>query len=138
MGRGSIRLAAAILAFYFALVCVTALSHIVPLTFDEAWSFLEFSRHGLAFSSSHYPLPNNHIAFSALQALLVLEGFVAFEPSFLRLGNLVCVAALLALLLHVAHHRLQRSGTAGGLTVIAFVLTTIVYQVGTLVVAGMH
>lgn len=122
MDGGTPRLAWIILAFYFALVCVTALSHIVPLTFDEAWSFLEFSRHGVGFSLTHYPLPNNHLAFSALQALVVREPFVAAEPTLLRLGNLLCVAALLLLLRHIAKHRLDLSASASALAAVAFSL----------------
>jgi hypothetical protein len=119
---GSARFAWALLAGYFALVCVVALSHVVPLTFDEAWSFLEFSRHGLGFSLTHYPLPNNHIAFTALQALVVRESFVAAEPTLLRLGNLLVVAGYLALLLHIVTTRLALRPSLAALAVIALTL----------------
>ena len=122
MQRGSTRLAQGLLAGYFALICAVALSHVVPLTFDEAWSFLEFSRHGLGFSLTHYPLPNNHIAFTALQVLVVRESFVAAEPTLLRLGNLLVVAGYLALLLHIATTRLALNASLAALAVVALTL----------------
>lgn len=122
MDGRSPRLGWAILACYFALVCATALSPIVPLTFDEAWSFLEFSRHGAGFSLTHYPLPNNHMAFSALQALVVREEFVAARPSLLRIGNLLCVAALLGLLFHIVRRRLALEPSMAAFAAIALSL----------------
>jgi hypothetical protein len=38
----------------------------LPIFYDEAWTFLNFTRRGIAVSISHYPAPNNHILHSIL------------------------------------------------------------------------
>jgi len=47
-----------IVKFYLAIT--------LPLTYDEAWTFLNFTEKGIASSISYYPAPNNHIFFSVL------------------------------------------------------------------------
>ena len=42
--------------FYYALT--------MPISYDEAWTYLNFSEKGLLTSLSYYPAPNNHILYS--------------------------------------------------------------------------
>lgn len=86
-----------------------ALSGRVPLTYDEAWNFLFLSRHGPLYSLTHYPAPNNHMVFTALQAAFLPEALVLAHPLALRLVNL---AVLLAMAL-VLWHLLRRHGGYG-------------------------
>lgn len=73
----------------------------VPLTYDEAWNYLNVSSLGVAFPMTHYPAPNNHVLFSISQALLAKTGLVKSSPLFLRAGNVVVVFAAFALLLRL-------------------------------------
>ena len=38
----------------------------MPVSYDEAWTYLNFTQKGVLFSASHYPAPNNHILHSIL------------------------------------------------------------------------
>lgn len=38
----------------------------MPVSYDEAWTFLNFTRKGFAESATHYPAPNNHILHSLI------------------------------------------------------------------------
>lgn len=44
--------------FYYALT--------MPISYDEAWTYFNFSEKGFLTSVSYYPTPNNHILFSIL------------------------------------------------------------------------
>jgi len=44
--------------FYYALT--------MPVSYDEAWTYFNFSEKGILTSLSYYPAPNNHILFSIL------------------------------------------------------------------------
>ncbi len=48
-----------------AVAAATAL-FVLPVSYDEAWTFLNFTQKGVAYSASHYPAPNNHILHSIL------------------------------------------------------------------------
>jgi hypothetical protein len=51
-------------------VCVKVYFAItLPISYDEAWTFLNFTTKGIASSISYYPAPNNHIFFSVLTNL---------------------------------------------------------------------
>lgn len=41
----------------------------MPISYDEAWTFLHFTQHGILASASHYPAPNNHVLYSILTSL---------------------------------------------------------------------
>jgi len=73
----------------------------VPLTYDEAWNFTDVASHGVVYVISHYPNPNNHVAFTALQAISLPATLVETWPPLLRIPNLLVGAALLALLVRV-------------------------------------
>jgi hypothetical protein len=57
-----------------------------PVTYDEAWSYLNFTARGFAFSISYYPAPNNHILNSVctniLSALPLPAGAIIRLPAF--------------------------------------------------------
>ena len=59
----------------------------LPVSFDEAWTYLYFSSEGFIVSLSHYPLPNNHVLNSILSSftfLLPIDDLVALRlPSYL-------------------------------------------------------
>ena len=109
-------------AFFFAALVGLAVSGVLPLTYDEAWTFIEFTRHGAAYSAIHYPLPNNHVAFSILEALVVPERWVIANPLWVRLGNLIVLAGLLLLLRAMLLRHLALRGLALAATVAALVL----------------
>ena len=109
-------------AFFFAALVGLAVSGVLPLTYDEAWTFIEFTRHGAAYSATHYPLPNNHVAFSILEALVVPERWVIANPLWVRLGNLIVLAVLLLLLRAMLLRHLALRGLALAATVAALVL----------------
>lgn len=54
------------LLFALPLLAVAVALVVVPVSYDEAWTFLNFTRKGFAYSASHYPAPNNHILHSLL------------------------------------------------------------------------
>ncbi|MFT3796805.1 hypothetical protein [Flavobacterium sp.] len=41
----------------------------MPVSYDEAWTFLNFTRKGFVASASHYPAPNNHVLHSLVTNL---------------------------------------------------------------------
>lgn len=58
-----------------------------PISYDEAWTFLNFTRRGIITSISYYPAPNNHILHSVLTNFTNL---LPFETTVnLRLPNLI-------------------------------------------------
>ncbi len=72
---------------------------ILPIFYDEAWTFLNFSLKSPLVTVSYYPAPNNHVFFSLLtnaSHLLPLP-----EPLGLRLPNLILLPIMfwLALLI---------------------------------------
>jgi hypothetical protein len=79
-------------------LAVLSLAGSVPLTYDEAYNFTDLSSAGVGYVLTHYPNPNNHVAFTALQALLLPAGTVRGWPLLLRLPNLIVATALLGLL----------------------------------------
>ncbi|UMY65536.1 MULTISPECIES: glycosyltransferase family 39 protein [unclassified Flavobacterium] len=61
----------AILKYRYAMMVIPALAaatalFVLPVSYDEAWTFLNFTQKGVAYSASHYPAPNNHILHSIL------------------------------------------------------------------------
>jgi hypothetical protein len=44
--------------FYTYAACV------IPMSYDEAWTYLMFTKEGVAEAASFYPMPNNHVLFS--------------------------------------------------------------------------
>lgn len=60
-----------ILKYRYALFIIPAVAaatalFVLPVSYDEAWTFLNFTQKGVAYSASHYPAPNNHILHSIL------------------------------------------------------------------------
>lgn len=43
-----------------------------PITYDEAWTYVNFTQKSIVSSISYYPAPNNHIFFSVLTNLFAL------------------------------------------------------------------
>lgn len=94
-----------------AVIAVPALAGLLPLTYDEAWNYLNLSAHGVRSVLRSYPVPNNHVLFTALQALLP-NPLPDWWPPLLRLPNLLYFGALLsvtAAILERAGHARQRA-----------------------------
>jgi hypothetical protein len=75
----------------------TLLARTLPLTFDEARNWLGFSRHGVGFVTRNYLVANNHVLFTALQALLPAS-LVRADPLNLRLINIAVAVVLVTLM----------------------------------------
>lgn len=95
-----------------AAIAVLALAGLLPLTYDEAWNYLNLSAHGVRPVLGSYPVPNNHVLFTALQALL-LNGLPNWWPPLLRLPNLLYLGALLGVTAAI----LERGGHARSVAV---------------------
>ncbi|PZF73664.1 hypothetical protein DN068_06610 [Taibaiella soli] len=67
----------------------------MPLHYDETWTYYNFTSRGIKVSATFYPLPNNHILFSVLTA--VMEHFPGDPKIKMRLIS-VCSAVLLNVL----------------------------------------
>lgn len=63
----------------------------MPVSSDEAWTFLNFTQKGFVASVTHYPAPNNHVLHSLLTNICYdLPHFLSFSNLFkLRLPNLL-------------------------------------------------
>ena len=59
----------------------------MPISYDEAWTYLHFTTQGFFYSVSHYPLPNNHVLHSVLTN--ITYNFPFSQTTNLRLPNLV-------------------------------------------------
>ncbi len=91
------------LAVVFTLLMVifgylSVVQPVIPLTYDEAWNFTDISRHGPVYVITHYPFPNNHIFFTALQSVLTPFAVLPFLPYALRLVNIIVCSVLFLLL----------------------------------------
>ncbi len=90
--------AAPLAGVWLLVVTTLSLRGHVPLTYDEAFNFTDVASRGVGYVISHYPNPNNHVAFTALQAISLPATLVETWPPLLRIPNLLVGAALLALL----------------------------------------
>ncbi len=56
------------LIFFFTFIALTRTYYAVkmPITYDEAWTYLNFTQNGFLVSATYYPGPNNHILNSLL------------------------------------------------------------------------
>lgn len=69
----------------------------MPVSFDEAWTFLNFTQKGFVVSATHYPAPNNHVLHSLVTNLTYhLPGFSNLIK--LRISSVVFNAMALLLL----------------------------------------
>jgi hypothetical protein len=75
------------------------LARTLPITYDEAHNWLALSRRGVSYVTHHYPVANNHVLFTALQALLPAS-LVRSDPLNMRLINIVVAIALVTLMFH--------------------------------------
>jgi len=79
----------------------------MPVSYDEAWTFLNFTQKGFAASATHYPAPNNHVLHSLLTNVTYhFPHFLSFSNLFkLRLPVLIVyLFSLLAGYRFVARH----------------------------------
>ena len=97
--------AAPLAGVWLLVVTTLSLRGHVPLTYDEAFNFTDVASRGVGYVISHYPNPNNHVAFTALQAISLPATLVETWPPLLRIPNLLVGAALLALLVRVLGRR---------------------------------
>lgn len=89
---GLVLLAALVLA-----IAILDQAAVIPITYDEAFNFNEYSSQGARRSFESYTYPNNHIFFTLVQTVLPNRA-VRFWPPLLRLPNCAIVAALAAVL----------------------------------------
>lgn len=68
----------------------------IPISYDEAWTYLNFTSKGFFSSLSYYPAPNNHILHSLLTNLF---SYLPFDQTInLRLPNLIMNTLSIAVL----------------------------------------
>ena len=62
-------------------VCIIYYAIILPISYDEAWTYLNFSSRNFFVSLSYYPAPNNHILYSLFTNLthLLFPNFPIFS-----------------------------------------------------------
>lgn len=75
-------------AIYFALL--------MPVSYDEACTFLQFTQNGFAVSASHYPAPNNHVLHSLIT--VVTQDLPFIDSNLIKLRISVLVVFVLTLL----------------------------------------
>jgi len=90
----------------------------LPISYDEAWTYLNMSSKNWLVSMSYYPAPNNHILFSILTNLTVL---LPLDPTLaLRLPNLlllpVCYVTVLLVLREFFGSKVSILGTVAFMT----------------------
>ena len=74
-----------------------------PIFYDEAWTYLNFTRPGFLTAISYYPLPNNHILHTAMT---VMTRDLPFGTTVnLRLPNLL-ISSITALVFAYTSYRL--------------------------------
>ncbi len=90
---------ACLLAITLLLLWRIKLLFFIPLNYDEAYSFLNFSSRGPLVAATYYKAPNNHIFFSILSSLFVqlpLGPTLAIRlPAFLASGLASCLLFVL-------------------------------------------
>lgn len=120
------------------------LSHLLPLTHDEASNWVHFSRFGPHHIVTDYARPNNHVLFTLIQGALP-AGWVQSHPLLLRLPNVIYASALMTFMARW----LQRLGVpvwlatlgllAGGPLTVLYLGVARGYLLGTLLLfAGLH
>jgi|GEM_PF-2002295 len=94
-----------------------------PVSYDEAWTYLNFTSKSVLTSASYYPAPNNHIFFSILTNISNL--LPIHDPKIgMRLVN-ICCSVLSSLLLF----KLLRRFYSGRIALYTLVLFTFSYPV---------
>lgn len=53
------------------MLAAVAFAHYHPVTYDEAWTYMNFTDRGILSSIGYYPAPNNHVLHSLLTNLTV-------------------------------------------------------------------
>jgi hypothetical protein len=84
-------------------VAIGLLAHAAPLTYDEAFNRLHYRSLGLKILTT-YDLPNNHIPFTVLQALIP-NGLLARDPWAIRIFGVASGIAMVTSLIAVAATR---------------------------------
>lgn len=52
----------------------------LPITYDEAYTFINFIDRGVIVSAAYYPSPNNHVLYSIISAFINLFNFNTIMP----------------------------------------------------------
>jgi hypothetical protein len=98
--------------------CFSALlAWMLPMTADEAHNWLNLSSRGVYYVTHHYPVANNHVLYTALQALMPGR-LVRSDPLSLRLMNIAFAIALVTLMFHW----LVREGVAWPVALVGLLL----------------
>jgi hypothetical protein len=89
-----------ILILWLIISAVTVYNAIyLPISYDEAWTYLNLSSKNIFVSASYYPAPNNHIFFTLLTNLTT---WLPIDPTFaVRLPNLLVTSIAFFLILFI-------------------------------------
>ncbi|MEZ4888669.1 MAG: hypothetical protein R3E32_28345 [Chitinophagales bacterium] len=100
-------IATGIILFSFGL----SLYHVtvMPISYDEALTYLNFTKKGFLTSISYYPAPNNHVLHSLLTRIFV--GFPFSQHINLRLPNLI-FSILTSIIFYLSFTKLFKQKTA--------------------------
>ena len=96
--------------------------------YDELYTYYYFISRGPVYAAIHWPLPNNHVGYSALSACL---GIFGSAPIALRGVSYLCSLGSLVLL-----YRISRKCFAKGVALIPVLVFTSLYMVNQLAVQG--
>ena len=96
--------------------------------YDELYTYYYFISRGPVYAAIHWPLPNNHVGFSALSACL---GIFGCAPVALRGVSYLCSLGSLVLL-----YRISKKVLEEGLALIPVFLFAGMYMVNQLAVQG--
>lgn len=115
-------------AKYFLLIpLASALWHAIhmPVTYDEAWTYVHLTTNGPLVSATFYPAPNNHILFSLISNL---TRYLPFVPPLLafRISSIMITLLSLSLLWYALKKRSSEQ-TAGLIVALVSVLFMTMY-----------
>lgn len=74
-----------------------------PVSYDEAWTYLNFTKNGFLISLTHYPAPNNHVFHS-----LITNFFNIFLSSFSKLVLRLPVVITYIIALYVSFYSIKK------------------------------
>ena len=96
----------------------------MPISYDEAWTYLNFTRRGFFASLSYYPAPNNHIFHSILTNITFYLPFT--QTINLRLPNLL-ISSLSVVVFYFSFRKHFKDGLALSLTIVYASLFPLIY-----------
>lgn len=89
-----------------------------PVSYDEAWTFQNFTSRSVLASMAYYPAPNNHILFSILTNITSVLPFPAILD--MRLISIVCALLTTLVLLAVGLQYFDEAAVTVALALLVF------------------